>query len=338
MALFINQGILVTASQNGQKGYSYNTVTAVLLTEIVKLFVSSGLFVHRKSLGVFVNEVSKNSKVFLLYFIPAFLYCLYNNLAYTNLATFDPTTYFLLLQFRVVVTGIVFQILFKKKLSTHQWISLLFLTLGCMVKEINFDAIFGSKASGDSPTSETSAKPSAFEFVGLFLIFLQVVCSSSAGVYNEYLLKDTGAHVPVLVQNTCLYLDSIICNVVLLIIQGNLGSGLNMEAVKTILGTPIILAVILNNAAIGIVTSFFLAQLNSILKTFASALELMFTAVLCWMIFGIPIYLNTLLAICIVTLAIYLYSLQPVVNRGRADESPVKSSAADSQKLLEQDV
>lgn len=207
-----------------------------------------------------------------------------------------------------------------------------------MVKEINFDAIFGSKASGDSPTSETSAKPSAFEFVGLFLIFLQVVCSSSAGVYNEYLLKDTGAHVPVLVQNTCLYLDSIICNVVLLIIQGNLGSGLNMEAVKTILGTPIILAVILNNAAIGIVTSFFLAQLNSILKTFASALELMFTAVLCWMIFGIPIYLNTLLAICIVTLAIYLYSLQPVVNRGRADESPVKSSAADSQKLLEQDV
>jgi len=48
--------------------------------------------------------------VFLLYFIPAGLYCLYNNLAYTNLLTFDPTTYFLLLQLRVVVTGIVFQV------------------------------------------------------------------------------------------------------------------------------------------------------------------------------------------------------------------------------------
>ncbi|CAG7831409.1 unnamed protein product [Allacma fusca] len=240
MALFINQGILVTASQNGQKGYSYNTVTAVLLTEIIKLIVSSGLFVHRKSLSVFVNEVSKNSKVFLLYFIPAFLYCLYNNLAYTNLATFDPTTYFLLLQFRVVVTGVVFQILFKKNLSTHQWISLLFLTVGCMVKEINFDAIFGSKTLGVSPTVESSSKSSALEFVGLLLIFLQVVCSSSAGVYNEYLLKGTG--VPVLVQNTCLYLDSIICNIVLLFIQGNLSSGLNMESVQTILGTPINLA------------------------------------------------------------------------------------------------
>lgn len=74
------------------------------------------------------------------------------------------------------------------------------------------------------------------------------------------------------------------------------------------------LSVVVNNAAIGIVTSFFLAQLNSILKTFASALELMFTAVLCWIIFGIPIHFNTVLAICIVTWAIFLYSKEPVVN------------------------
>ena len=164
-----------------------------------------------------------------------------------------------------------------------------------------------------------------------------MVCSSSAGVYNEFLLKDAGANVPVLVQNTCLYLDSIICNVVLLLYQGKLSSGLNVESFKTLLGTPIILAVIINNAAIGIVTSFFLAQMNSILKTFASALELMFTAVLCWMIFGIPIYMNTVTAIAIVTLAIYLYSLQPVVNRGRITEEPSKS-AQEKQKMLENEV
>jgi solute carrier family 35 (UDP-sugar transporter), member A1/2/3 len=48
----------------------------------------------------------------MLYFVPAFMYCLYNNLAFVNLATFDPTTYYLLLQFRVVITGIVFQVCF----------------------------------------------------------------------------------------------------------------------------------------------------------------------------------------------------------------------------------
>lgn len=46
----------------------------------------------------------------LYYFVPAGLYCLYNNLQFENLANYDPTTYYLLLQFRVVVTGVVFQV------------------------------------------------------------------------------------------------------------------------------------------------------------------------------------------------------------------------------------
>lgn len=57
----------------------------------------------------------KGSNVLALYLVPAFLYCLYNNLAFHNLSVFDPTTYFLLLQFRVVITGLkfVFNLLFK---------------------------------------------------------------------------------------------------------------------------------------------------------------------------------------------------------------------------------
>lgn len=75
-----------------------------------------------------------------------------------------------------------------------------------------------------------------------------------------------------------------------------------------------VILVILNNVLIGIVTSFFLKSLNSILKTFASALELIFTAVLTWLFFGIPIYLNTLLAIFVVTVAVVMYSQNPVTN------------------------
>lgn len=48
--------------------------------------------------------------VCLLYFVPAGLYCAYNNLGFVNLKHFDPTTYFILLQFRVVITGVVFQV------------------------------------------------------------------------------------------------------------------------------------------------------------------------------------------------------------------------------------
>jgi len=134
----------------------------------------------------------------------------------------------------------------------------------------------------------------------------------------------------------CLYVDSRICNLSLLILQGNLTAALNFDSLKLIFSTPIVLAVVLNNVAIGIVTSFFLAQLNSILKTFASALELMFTAVLCWIIFGIPIYQNTIVAIFIVTLAILLYSKEPVQNPSQP--CAMQKDEKDMQKLLDEEL
>jgi UDP-sugar transporter A1/2/3 len=169
----------------------------------------------------------------------------------------------------------------------------------------------------------------------LSLMFLQVLSSSLAGVYNEYLLKrSTSANqkqLPVLIQNVCLYVDSIICNLAYLLVQGNLWSVMDFGALKVILTTPVILAVVINNAMIGIVTSFFLAQLNSILKTFASALELMFTAVLTWLIFGMPIHFNTVVAILIVTIAIWLYSKEPVHN-------PAVTPDKEMQKMLDEEL
>lgn len=82
---------------------------------------------------------------------------------------------------------------------------------------------------------------------------------------------------------------------------------------------PGVIVIAFNNAAIGIVTSLFLRNLNSILKTFASALELMFTAILCWIIFGIAVDIFTFLAIFIVSAATYLYAQNPVVNKARVD-------------------
>ena len=87
--------------------------------------------------GSLFSESWKHKKVLAYYMIPAFLYCLYNNLAFTNLANFDPTTYFMFMQIRLLMTGVIYQFLFKRKLSGKQWISLLILTLGCMLQKMN---------------------------------------------------------------------------------------------------------------------------------------------------------------------------------------------------------
>lgn len=246
-----------------------------------------------------------------------------------------------------------------------------------MVKEINFSGLFGvedaeeplaqgapqsSAGSSDAKNKGglVSGNPKAADKwvlfdnpVGVLLILLQVLCSSGAGVYNEFLLKRPASNqqkqTPILIQNVCLYIDSIICNLSLLMVKGDLSEVLKFETLGIILYSPIVLAVIINNAAIGIVTSFFLAQLNSILKTFASALELMFTAVLCWMIFGIPIHLNTVVAILIVTWAIFLYSKEPVVNTANTNVTSASvnnnhrrrsahKDVEDMQKILDEEI
>lgn len=303
--LFVNQGILVTASQNLNNTYEYNTVTAVLFTEVLKLIISSCLYLKSHSLIDYGLEILKYKGILLLYFVPAFLYCLYNNLSFTNLSSFDPTTYYLLLQLRVVITGILFQIIFSKTLTKMQWISLIILTCGCMLKQINFNEA--------KETSVSDKFTSIGMGINTIYLFVQILCSCLAGVYNEYLLKKQGANVDIYIQNVFMYLDSIVCNLFLLLLFGNITGAFDFTSMGQIFHFKVLI-VILNNACIGIVTSFFLKTMNSILKTFASALELILTAISSWILFGIPIYLNTFLSICTVLFAVYLYSKNPVSN------------------------
>ncbi|XP_055680466.1 UDP-galactose transporter senju [Lutzomyia longipalpis] len=330
IALFVSQGILVTASQNENNKYNFNTVTAVLLTELLKLIVSACLYCKDNPLKSLWREVISGSKVIVLYFVPAFLYCLYNNLAFVNLSKFDPTTYYLLLQFRVVITGILFQIIFKKYLSRRQWFSLLLLTVGCMVKQMNF-----SKDDDDASERVANAKnTSGFDFsINAVFILTQTLCSCLAGVYNEYLLKREDTNVNIYVQNVIMYFDSIVCNVSVLLLQGDLVDAFQMDSLRAVFRFNVIV-IMINNAAIGIVTSFFLKYMNSIIKTFASALELFFTAILCFFLFAIPIHFNTILAIGIVSFAVFMYSQNPVVNLPVASSAKGANISDDTQKLL----
>lgn len=321
MVLFINQGILVTSTKTSSNTFTYNIVTVVMFTEFLKLIVAIVIYLKDHTCSSLYKEIIRNKHVFVMYIVPAALYSLYNNLQFVNLATYDPTTYYVLLQFRVVVTGIIFQILFKKQLSFIQWASICLLTCGCILKELGH--IKYTKVSYDSTTNSipianqslSSANNSA-NLIGfpLFFIIIQVFSSCFAGVYNEYLLKDKACNVHIMVQNIFMYVQSILCNAALLIFKGQIVETFTKSSLLSIFQLKVIL-IMMNNASIGIIVSLFLHYLNSILKTFASALELMFTAILCWIIFGIPIDSYTVVSIVIVTLATLLYTRNPVVNR-----------------------
>ena len=124
-----------------------------------------------------------------------------------------------------------------------------------------------------------------------------------------------------MLQNAFMYIDSILCNLLLLTYcdyqQPDLSALDKLSHTIQLIFSGkqmLIVLIIFNNAAVGIVTSLFLKSMTSILKTFASALELLFTSVLAWILFSIPVSTYTFLAIFIVSFAVYLYSINPVVN------------------------
>jgi UDP-sugar transporter A1/2/3 len=290
---------------------------------------------NKKGLGLefLIVKIKLFFLVFIQYMIPSFFYCLYNNLTFINLSSYDPTTYYLLLQFRVVITGFTFQvfnfnclemfleiinfsikIVFSKRLSRFQWLSLILLTCGCVIKQ-----------AGHANSRKNSEKMLDYH---LILIIVQIFSAAFAGVYNEYLLKDTvKSNVNIMIQNVFMYSNSIICNIILFFVTthtdmpvtsfNSLKQILSKEALNELLHFKVII-IILNNASIGIVTSLFLKSLNSIMKSFAGAIELMLTGILSWIIFSIPLDLNTIIAILFVSFSTWLYSRNPVQNTLKA--------------------
>eukprot|EP00123_Amoebidium_parasiticum_P010383 comp20069_c0_seq1/m.24690 comp20069_c0_seq1/g.24690 ORF comp20069_c0_seq1/g.24690 comp20069_c0_seq1/m.24690 type:complete len:330 (-) comp20069_c0_seq1:743-1732(-) len=304
MGAFVLQGILTRSSQVNGK-YEYNTTTGVMVAETIKLGTAISLYLKDHSVDEFVREFQANKRLMGLYFVPAFLYCIYNNLTFTNLANYDPTSYYLLLQFRVVVTGVVFQFLFNKQLSQKQWGSLVLLTMGCLLKE------YGSRHKATEKGVEGDMWNFYFHTV---LILVQVFCSCFAGVYNERLLKNEGHNVHLMMQNTFMYLDSIVSNLIFLTAKGEIGvvlSGSNLSAMMRF----VVIAVCVNNAAIGIITSLFLKKLNSVVKVYASAVELLLTAYLSWFLFNIPVDFYTFVSLSLIISASYVYTMNPVVSQ-----------------------
>ncbi|XP_071962488.1 UDP-galactose transporter senju-like [Antedon mediterranea] len=305
IVLSVSQGLLVTATKNANGGYSFNFTTVVLIMEICKLLVSIIAFLMHNSILSLQREVFKNIKFALLYVFPAALYCLYNNLQFVNLANFDPTTYHILLQSRIVVTGFIYQIFFAVNLNIKQWISLIILTLGCIIKQIDLLNI-----------QQLSTSTSNISYA-ILLVLAQVTCSSIASVYIELLIKSKDKQVNIWLQNIFMYTVSIFCNLIVLCFSGSLSDIISLDSITSIFQIPVLL-IIANWVGLGLITSFFLKNLNSILKTFASGLDLVFIAILSSFFFSIPITGFTVLSILVISLAFWMYSKNPITRKETA--------------------
>jgi drug/metabolite transporter (DMT)-like permease len=325
ISLWVSYGLLNELAK--RKNVHFNSASAVILQSIIKLMIASYMFLTQEAMEksrkllprikYLLSQIQENRDMALKYFIPSGLYALYDILAYVNLRKFDASTYFLLLQFRMVMIGLLHQSMFKKKLNRNQWISIVITTLGCAIKTMGAASEKKKHLSSSTSTAPTDSNfhpvgPSLFAYS---FLFIQLLSSTFAGVYNEVLLKKQ-VKMSLNLQNLFMYLDTIVCIFVILA-MGLTGQSF-FEAIQyeniSILFSFYVFPMVLIMSFIGVVTSMFLKVLDSIRKAIASALELVFLPVLCAILFGMPINSFLVISVVFVASGVYIYS-RPVEDR-----------------------
>lgn len=254
--------------------------SSILFSELGKLaFCIAWFSVKHKTFLPLDIWRRKSYRGGMLFAIPAILYAVYNQLTFINLGNFDTSTFQVLMQSRVLFTGILFVVILKQRLNMWRWISLMILTAGMSIKHVRWPLDFSAYSN---------------PFIGL--LFLQAAVSSFSAVYSEYLLKDI--KMDFFEQGFFLYSFGFVVNFLYVAL---FGIPLEFFAHWSFV------LLVLNGIMIGVLTGLVLKYLDSVVKNFASAVEVFLTVIAGHVFLGDPLGPLDFISCCIVACAIALY-------------------------------
>ncbi|XP_010524134.1 PREDICTED: CMP-sialic acid transporter 2 [Tarenaya hassleriana] len=292
------QPVLVYMSKVDGK-FNFSPVSVNFLTEMTKVLFAVVMLLfearHQKvgekpllSFSTFVQAARNN----VLLAVPALLYAINNYLKFIMQLYFNPATVKMLSNLKVLVIAVLLKMIMKRRFSIIQWEALALLLIGISVNQLR-SLPGGSTALGIPVTT------GAYIYT---LIFVTV--PSMASVFNEYALKSQ-YETSIYLQNLFLYGYGAIFNFLAI---------LGMTIVKGPSSFDILqghskatMLLIFNNAAQGILSSFFFKYADTILKKYSSTVATIFTGIASAALFGHTLTMNFLLGISIVFISMHQF-------------------------------
>ncbi|TVU15427.1 hypothetical protein EJB05_38948 [Eragrostis curvula] len=292
------QPILVFMSKVDGK-FQFSPISVNFLTEVAKVIFAIVMLIlqSRKqkvgekpllSLSTFMQAARNN----VLLAVPALLYAINNYLKFIMQLYFNPATVKMLSNLKVLVIAVLLKIVMRRKFSIIQWEALALLLIGISVNQLR---------SVPEGTNSFGLPVTAIAYI-YTLIFVTV--PSFASVYNEYALKsqfDTSIYL----QNLFLYGYGAIFNFL-----GILGTVVfqGPESFDILRGhSRATVFLICNNAAQGILSSFFFKYADTILKKYSSTVATIFTGLASAAFLAQPLTVNFLLGISIVFISMHQF-------------------------------
>ncbi|CAN0858066.1 CMP-sialic acid transporter 3 [Linum grandiflorum] len=292
------QPILVYMSKVDGK-FDFSPISVNFLTEVTKVIFAIVMLIlqarHQKvgekpllSVSTFVQAARNN----VLLAVPAFLYAINNYLKFIMQLYFNPATVKMLSNLKVLVIAVLLKLVMRRRFSIIQWEALALLLIGISVNQLR-----------SLPEGTTSmGLPVATGAYMYTLIFVTV--PSLASVFNEYAMKsqyDTSIYL----QNLFLYGYGAIFNFLAILGITIFKGPSSMDILHGHSKATMLL--ICNNAAQGILSSFFFKYADTILKKYSSTVATIFTGFASAALFGHKLTMNFLLGISIVFISMHQF-------------------------------
>ncbi|KAK9292281.1 hypothetical protein L1049_020245 [Liquidambar formosana] len=263
----------------------------VLFAIIMLLFEAQRQKVGEKpllSVSTFLQAARNN----VLLAVPALLYAINNYLKFIMQLYFNPATVKMLSNLKVLVIAILLKIIMKRRFSIIQWEALALLLIGISVNQLR-SLPEGATALG---------LPVATGAYLYTLIFVTI--PSLASVYNEYALKSQ-FETSIYLQNLFLYGYGAIFNFLAIL---GIAIFKGLSSLDILQGhSKATMLLIFNNAAQGILSSFFFKYADTILKKYSSTVATIFTGIASAALFGHTLTINFILGISIVFISMHQF-------------------------------
>jgi len=263
LAIFMRMSRIADHSQTAL----YVSSTAVVMVELIKLFISILLFAQTDSPSFrnVIEDIRHGRNI--RFGIPAGLYVVQNNMQYIALTYLPAQIYQIFSQLKIICAALFSQKLLDKKHTDSQWGSIISMTTGIVLVQLSLTR---------APSTETSmVAVSSMIYLGLPAVILASLTSGLAGAYSERLVKKSpqnlwDLNIQMSLYGLILALVATLRDLPVILRNGSFFGGYS----------PIVWVTILLHALVGLVTAFVVKNTSAVIKGFAQSGSVILSCIL----------------------------------------------------------
>ena len=293
-ALVVQNTALVFAMKYSYRSSAkkYSEASVILSSEVVKLFVCSGVIISQNG-GKYYSALISQVPAHAYLAVPSVLYVLQNYLLFVAVRHLSTTLYVVCTQGKTITTAIFSFFMLGTPISLKKGLSMLLLMFGVFLVQ-----------AASNKNAESVALPNADlqpQLVGLLSVFIAVCTSGFAGVFLEKHFKSSAASI--WDRNVHLSLLSLPMSIVGAVLQTRRS---DEELFQGHDFTVVVLVVL--QACGGLITAIVMRHASSILKCFAVSISICVCAVISCLLGQDNLSSTRILGVVFVTTAVFSFA------------------------------